>query len=246
MINGDDIRNELSGQQQLSAQEIQDILQEYPYFQTARLLYLEKTKDAVLYKQALSKGAIYIPDRKILFAMTEAHKHRWTELQEKPVPEESDDNSFSLIDKFLETQSGHPAKEEEILEQTLLNPTGFSDDYLSAEAVGSETPAETAGQMSLIDSFIEKAGNQSIDIVHRNTGSNLPAPPETSEEETLTKSGDEAFLTESLAKIYIKQKRYSKALEIIKKLSLKYPEKNIYFADQIRFLEKLIINIKTV
>ena len=32
--------------------------------------------------------------------------------------------------------------------------------------------------------------------------------------------------------------------EIIKNLNLKYPEKNVYFADQIRFLEKLIINTK--
>jgi len=48
-----------------------------------------------------------------------------------------------------------------------------------------------------------------------------------------------------LAKIYVKQQRYSKALEIIKKLSLKYPKKNAYFADQIRFLEKLIINAKS-
>ena len=58
-------------------------------------------------------------------------------------------------------------------------------------------------------------------------------------------AADDTFFTESLAKIYIKQRRYEKALQIIKKLSLKYPEKNIYFADQIRFLEKLIINIKT-
>ncbi|MDY5978814.1 MAG: tetratricopeptide repeat protein, partial [Phocaeicola plebeius] len=33
--------------------------------------------------------------------------------------------------------------------------------------------------------------------------------------------------------------------EIIKKLNLKYPKKNTYFADQIRFLEKLIINAKS-
>ncbi|MDR0976793.1 MAG: tetratricopeptide repeat protein, partial [Prevotellaceae bacterium] len=49
----------------------------------------------------------------------------------------------------------------------------------------------------------------------------------------------------TLAKIYIKQQRYEKALEIIKKLSLNYPNKNSYFADQIRFLEKLIINAKS-
>ncbi|MBQ4524467.1 MAG: tetratricopeptide repeat protein, partial [Bacteroidaceae bacterium] len=38
------------------------------------------------------------------------------------------------------------------------------------------------------------------------------------------------------------QHRYAKALEIIRRLSLKYPKKNAYFADQIRFLEKLVIN----
>ncbi len=56
---------------------------------------------------------------------------------------------------------------------------------------------------------------------------------------------DDSCFTETLAKIYIKQRRYDKALEIIKKLSLNYPKKNAYFADQIRFLEKLIINAKS-
>lgn len=56
---------------------------------------------------------------------------------------------------------------------------------------------------------------------------------------------DNSCFTETLAKIYIKQHRYDKALEIIKKLSLNYPKKNAYFADQIRFLEKLIINAKS-
>jgi len=55
---------------------------------------------------------------------------------------------------------------------------------------------------------------------------------------------DEGYFTETLARIYIKQGRYSKALEIIRRLSLVYPKKNAYFADQIRFLEKLIINSK--
>lgn len=54
--------------------------------------------------------------------------------------------------------------------------------------------------------------------------------------------GADSMLSESLAKIYIKQHKYAKALEIIKSISLKFPEKSIYFADQIRFLQKLIIN----
>jgi len=53
---------------------------------------------------------------------------------------------------------------------------------------------------------------------------------------------EEEYFTETLARIYIKQGRYQKALDIIHRLSSNYPEKNVYFADQIRFLEKLIIN----
>ena len=53
---------------------------------------------------------------------------------------------------------------------------------------------------------------------------------------------DDAYLTETLARIYIKQSKYIKAIEIIRRLSLRNPKKNRYFADQIRFLEKLIAN----
>ena len=72
-------------------------------------------------------------------------------------------------------------------------------------------------------------------------------PEETAEEEVKQEeeSQEEDYFTATLAKIYVKQKRYDKALEIIKKLNLKYPKKNAYFADQIRFLEKLIINAKS-
>ena len=52
----------------------------------------------------------------------------------------------------------------------------------------------------------------------------------------------EAYFTETLARIYIKQGKYDKAIEIIRRLSLNYPKKSRYFADQIRFLGKLILN----
>ena len=66
-----------------------------------------------------------------------------------------------------------------------------------------------------------------------------------SDEEIAEENLEDSSLSETLAKIYVKQQRYDKALEIIKKLYLKNPKKNSYFADQIRFLEKLIINTKS-
>lgn len=51
---------------------------------------------------------------------------------------------------------------------------------------------------------------------------------------------DENLFTETLAGIYIKQHRYREAIEIIRSLSLTFPNKSSYFADQIRYLEKIV------
>ena len=71
---------------------------------------------------------------------------------------------------------------------------------------------------------------------------NAPQDQVTEEEEE--KEEENGILTETLAGIYIKQGKFENAIKIIRQLSLKYPKKNRYFADQIRFLEKLIINNK--
>jgi hypothetical protein len=53
-----------------------------------------------------------------------------------------------------------------------------------------------------------------------------------------TAKNDE-IITETLANIYVEQKKYASALEAFKKLRLKYPEKSIYFASRIEEMEKL-------
>jgi hypothetical protein len=49
----------------------------------------------------------------------------------------------------------------------------------------------------------------------------------------------ETLMTETLARIYLEQKNYEKALQSYKILSLKYPEKSSLFADQIKAIKKL-------
>ncbi|MDE6028033.1 MAG: tetratricopeptide repeat protein, partial [Muribaculaceae bacterium] len=62
------------------------------------------------------------------------------------------------------------------------------------------------------------------------------------EKEMPEKREETPILSESLARAMIKNGNYVKALEIITDLSLNNPKKSIYFADQIRFLKKLILN----
>ena len=145
---------------------------------------------------------------------------------------------MQAIDLFLGTYRKEQKRgnEEESLDRIISGNILAQSDYISNLQKEEE-------QANLVATPIhEHETNPSPAVLPKTTGRDQENTEQSASSES---SNDDTFFTESLAKIYIKQRRYEKALQIIKKLSLKYPEKNIYFADQIRFLEKLIINIKT-
>ena len=234
---------------------LREIIAAYPYFQTARMLYLKNLflSDKRSFPSELERMAVFVADRRKLFRLIEGDKYGWgVEPESRPAAGEKSADSFSLIDDFL---ASHGQEQEARGEKELLFQPSVSSDYIlwalaEEERGGKEEPCEeTPGKKlrhhDLIDSFIENDQR-------RVPGSRLgqremaeePALPEALPDEGHPQSLDDSCLTETLARIYIKQKRYEKALQIIQNLNLKYPEKNIYFADQIRFLEKLIINTK--
>ncbi len=49
----------------------------------------------------------------------------------------------------------------------------------------------------------------------------------------------ESLMTETLARIYVEQKNYKKAIQSYRILSLKYPEKSSFFANQIKAVKQL-------
>ncbi len=53
------------------------------------------------------------------------------------------------------------------------------------------------------------------------------------------KFDNKELMTETLAKVYLEQKKFKKAIQAYKILSLKYPEKSGFFADRIKAVERL-------
>ena len=219
----------------------------YPYFQTARLLMLQNLflLHDPTFDEELRKAAIYITDRKVLFQLIEASHYQLRTQKKQPFArqkENTQNRTISLIDTFLDSI---PNDQEESVSKPIKRkptPADAAIDYVAyllesevEEEQHEETP-QLIGQ-NLIDSFIQ---NDKGKIVLSDTPTLKPEINDSEQSEG--RSSDESYFTETLARIYIKQERYSKALEIIRRLSLQYPKKNAYFADQIRFLEKLIIN----
>lgn len=234
--------------------DLRSLLALYPYYQTARLLLLQNLYllHDPSFDEELRRSAAYITDRKVVFNLVEAAHYKLRcevkshDDDSKADKKDESNRTISLIEQFLDTIPADKTEEEERKERKKRKPTpaDAAIDYVAylldteseddGNGVAEEKP-EMKGQ-ALIDDFIN-SGKGKIELKDE--------PEYTPEiDNGDKKEGEETYFTETLAQIYIKQGRYSKALEIIKRLNLNYPKKNVYFADQIRFLEKLIINNK--
>lgn len=234
---------------------LRELVARYPYYHAARLLFLQNLfllHDAS-FGDELRKAALYIPDRSVIFKMVEGKNY---EIHPTPVHdageervEEAGDRTQSLIEQFL---NGMPDQETvgisappSGVKKVAVDPSKDYMAYLLQMEDADEAPEEKEGggkgQRSdeLLDGFLDRSDDK---LVLQDHPEYVPEVAQT--EGTEENSLDECYFTETLAKIYIKQGRYEKAIEIIRKLNLNYPKKNSYFADQIRFLQKLIINNK--
>lgn len=225
--------------------ELRSTIALHPYFQTARLLMLQNLYllHDPSFDEELRRAAIYVSDRKVLFNLVEAthYQLKATTNGQQPIANSLNNNrTMALIDIFLDTI---PAEEEKQEGKKKRRPTpkDATIDYVAYLMENEETDeTEKTPQMQgqdLIDHFLQK--EQGRILLNELKDEEKPAvdTPVIEEEPT-----EEEYFTETLARIYIKQGRYQKALDIIQRLSSNFPEKNAYFADQIRFLEKLIIN----
>ena len=213
--------------------ELRLIVGKYPYFDVARLLMLKNLYllHDIDFGKEMRRAVMYLKSRWPLFELMAGYG-----AVESIADAPSDipvDRTMSLIDAFLSTLPSDSFS----LEAEGAAAVDYVSTYLKDSAPLQESVPALRGQ-DLIDEFLA-SDSERITL-------DLGRDADYSDTRTVVDENvaEPSFFTETLANIYIKQGKYDKALEIIKRLYLEYPNKNRYFADQIRFLEKIVKHTK--
>ena len=226
---------ELSNQEQTN--ELKTLIESYPYFQSARSLFLKglKNQDSFKYNNELKVTAAYTSDRTVLFDFITSPSFNFVK------------NSIShelekavLINPVIDSLEKKLAKELPENNLNIGKPLSFSNsekrsfsEWLKLSSVKSiiREPSvrdKMISKSSIIDQFIEKRPKLKPVIKSDNIIVS-----------DLKNESTNSLMTETLAKVYLEQKKYENAIQAYKILSLKYPEKSGFFADQIKRIQTL-------
>ena len=260
---------------------LSEIVEKYPFFQTARALHLKSLKksNSLLYNDALKLTAAYTADRNILFEYITSNFFIQNEISDTIQKQE---DSYLKLEVTTEDISEQVSKEIDQQLKTelkkadaILNPDLFHRREKSVEKLTkNEITKSDLEKNNPLDftkedshSFSEwlklttakpivreetknlsNSKKPNSDLINKFIQENPKLKPSKStvkydNEENLANQityTSEALMTETLAKVYLQQNNYQKALQAYKILSLKYPEKSGFFADQIRAINKYI------
>ncbi len=248
-----------------SLTEIEKIMVEYPYFQSARLLYIKNLSNqgSISYNRELKRTAIWITDRRKLFYLLDSRVLLPVDDDNKQAKTESlldnietiDFSALTQVTQF-KTEGDFKSTNTELndeLSQLIMSGSAQAsvffkvDDKIDLEDfkntfskkkqtnVKNKVLSESSEghRKKLIDSFITEQPKIIYDKKKNAKTEELAAKEIEVEPE---------MITDTLAKIYINQEKYDKAILAYEKLSLKYPKKNIYFASQIKKIKQFINN----
>lgn len=247
-----------------------NVLDEFPYFQSARALRLKGlyNQNSFKYNYALKVTAAYTTDRTVLFEFitSETFTAIQKDLYDKKALERIDSNT---VDSEVIIQEKKPENKINTLEQSILTtikealPLESNENTKTAEeklAIGMPLDFSTNEKHSFRE-WLQLSGTQPIerDADSMNTSKTQPIDEnkkkkaalidkfiETSPKISTLKHGiapsvtfninkdDNSYLmTETLARVYLEQKKYQKAIQAYEILILKYPEKSSLFAESI-------------
>jgi len=243
------------------AETLDQVLRVFPYFQSARVLKLKHlyNQDSFNYNHALKVAAAYTTDRSILFdfitsdsfvSVQKGHYEKKLEelmninvigLEEVKVAyQEPTANPLeqSILTSIKEASGSEEQKAEVKLD--IGKPLEFSknekhsfEEWLQLSRL-KPIVRETVSTSDNPDNDIKKKKLALIDKFIENNPKIIPVAKDAVVPAIEPFSEDTSHLmTETLARVYLEQKKYSKAIQAYEILILKYPEKSSFFANRI-------------
>ncbi len=251
------------------AETLESVLKAFPYLQSARVLGLKHlyNQDSYNYNKALKLTAAYTQDRSVLFDFITSDTFVSVQkgLYEKKLEELMNMNvldSEEVIIKKEEYRS-NPLEQSiltSIKEATPVSTTTIEEKLSIGKPLAFSKNEKHSFQEWLqlsrlkpierkdIPIGIEEVKRKKIELIDKFIENNPKLPPipkdatvptiETFQEDTTT------LMTETLARVYLEQKKYSKAIQAYEILILKYPEKSSFFANRISDIHILQQNNK--
>ncbi len=218
---------------------LKNIIQQYPYFQSARALQLKvlKLQESYKYNNELKVTAAHTSDRTLLFdfitsdAFKEipAKKPEKTTLKEKILPKKKT-KKYSSTEEELTIGKPLSFNENETFSFNQWLQLSSKKEIVRANSTITEKKESSveSEKDAIINRFIETTPKIS-----------RPSKTNVSETKIVESKQNNQLATETLAKVYLEQKKYDSAIQAYKILSLKYPEKSGFFADQIKRIQIL-------
>ena len=235
------------------AETLDNVLSAFPYFQSARVLKLKHlyNQDSFNYNYALKVSAAYTTDRSILFDFITSDYFVSVQkgLYEKKLEELM--NMSVIGSEHLIVEANKPVVDS--LEQSIL--TSIKEANTAEEKLAIGKPLEFSKnekhsfqewlQLSRLKPIIREENTHSVndnkkknlDIIDRFIQNNPKITPIAKDAtvpviEAISEDTSH-LMTETLARVYLEQKKYSKAIQAYEILILKYPEKSSFFANRI-------------
>ena len=188
---------------------LEEINHEFPYFQTSKAIYLKSLKENE-----------DIKFKKFLRSTAAYTRDRKILFDLITKSQNQDEKVYFNKNEITSALLENISNEKEIIKE---------NSFVEWLKISNLKPIDRSNETELIDQFISKKPKLKVEVSEYE-----------SSEDTTSDIGDQAgFMTETLAKLYLNQKNYDKAIQSYKILILKFPEKNSYFADQIKKIKSL-------
>ena len=275
---------------------LEKIVQEFPYFQSARALYLKGlyNQNSFKYNYSLKIAAAHTTDRSVLFDFITSdtfttiqkgfYEQKSSEILEIAVNESevvSDDPKLEVRENTIEQSIKTSIKEASISNEL---PENDEVATINEEAISEEKPIEVIEekleigkplafslterhsfqewlqlskfqpiQREILENPLEQEKPSEVNfekqkknvLIDKFIQANPKIPPVKKDSEIPTifyepsNADNSSLMTETLARVYLEQKKYQKAIQAYQILILKYPEKSSFFADRILDIKNL-------